>query len=88
MSQPNGWYYITHSKGEVLAHHCTRCHCSHIIGDGCAARVFHCGKWEEYAPEQPTGLRAFFGSPAELPRVRFKERPVRSINVPVEDWTG
>jgi hypothetical protein len=80
MATIEGFYFLTLSKGEVLAHHCSKCKCSHIIGDNCPARVFHCGRWEEYKPEKPTGLRALFSNgPAALPRVRFKETPIRRL---------
>jgi hypothetical protein len=83
MNRPEGFYYLTHSKGEVLAFHCSKCGVAYIIGDdGAPTGLWCCGKrvpLPEQRP-QPTGLRAFFNSgPAPLPRVRYKGQPVRSL---------
>jgi hypothetical protein len=80
MNTIEGFYILTGGdKKEKLAYHCSRCSVDYIIGDGCAPRVYCCGQWKEHKPEQPTGLRAFFASEDPLPRVRFKERPIRRL---------
>jgi len=80
MSKPEGWHYLVGKSGEVLAHNCSKCGASHIIFDG-PARIFHCGRWETYEEQKPSGLLGWFNAAEELPRVRFKEVPMKRINV-------
>lgn len=79
MNTPNGWYIITDGKRESLAYSCTRCGCGAIIGKDCPPRVYCCHRFIEYTPEKYTGLRAFFSDGPALPRVRYKEVPVRPL---------
>lgn len=81
MNTPEGFFILTGGdKRDVLAFHCSRCSVDYIIGEGSPARVYCCGQWKEHKPEQPTGLLAFFSSgPAPLPRVRYKDQPVRGL---------
>jgi hypothetical protein len=80
--RPEGFYYLTHSKGEVLAYHCSKCGVAYFIGDDKPQTVFCCGKRVPLPDQrpQPKGLLAFFSSgPAPLPRVRYKEMQVRRL---------
>ena len=81
MSRPEGFFILTGGgKKDALAFHCSRCGVDYIIGNGSPARVFCCGQWKEYKPDQLSGFFGLFSSgPEPLPRVRFKEQSARRL---------
>jgi hypothetical protein len=79
---PEGFYYLTSSKGEVLAYNCSRCGVRYVIGDDKLEMVWCCGKRAPLPDQQPqpTGFFGLFSSgPAPLPRVRWKEQPIKRL---------
>jgi len=73
MGKPEGWYYIVGARGEKLAHNCTLCGCSHVIGTDSPARVWCCGQWKT-PPEE-----SFWAG--NLPRV-VSQAPQRGLTLP------